>query len=129
MMNFENMILHRITRHALLVPLALGMAYASPLDDRIKTFRDAAAQKEADVIEILHTGLAEGRSAEAFAAVKPWLADNAADSTRFLFLAAQSAEFAGEWRQAVNFYRKLAELLPPAHQPPRRCGFRLSPHA
>jgi outer membrane protein assembly factor BamD (BamD/ComL family) len=107
MMNFENMILHRITRHALLVPLTLGMAHASPLDDRIKTFRDAAAQKEADVIEILHTGLAEGRSAEAFAAVKPWLADNAADSTRFLFLAAQSAEFAGEWRQAVNFYRKL----------------------
>jgi tetratricopeptide (TPR) repeat protein len=91
-----------------LVSLCLPLlSNAAPLDDRIKAFKAATVQNEAAVAEILQTGLAEGRSAEAFAAVKPWLADNAADSTKFLFLAAQSAEFAGEWRQAVSLYRKL----------------------
>jgi outer membrane protein assembly factor BamD (BamD/ComL family) len=85
----------------------ITLAQAAPLDDRITAFKAATTQNEAAVSEILQLGLTENRSALAFAAVKPWLADNAAESTRFLFLAAQSAEFAGEWRQALSLYRKL----------------------
>jgi len=85
----------------------LSVLTAAPLDDRITAFKAATTQNEAAVSEILKLGLTENRSALAFAAVKPWLADNAVESTRFLFLAAQSAEFAGEWRQAISFYRKL----------------------
>ena len=90
--------------------LTLGWASAAPLDDRITAFKAAPTQTESTVSEILALGLSENRSAIAFAAVKPWLADNAADSAKFLFMAAQSAEFAGEWRPAVSFYRKLLKL-------------------
>jgi len=83
------------------------LSTAAPLDDRITAFKSAATQNEPAVSEILQLGLTENRSALAFAAVKPWLAQNEANSVKFLFLAAQSAEFAGEWRQAVSFYRKL----------------------
>ena len=83
------------------------LSHAAPLDDRITAFKSAAIQNESAVSEILKLGLTENRSALAFAAVKPWLAQNEANSAKFLFLAAQSAEFAGEWRTAVSFYRKL----------------------
>ncbi len=89
------------------LPLTIGLAIAAPLDDRITAFKAAASQTEAGATEILDLGLTENRSALAFAAVKPWLAANAADSPKLLFSAAQSAEFAGEWRQAVGLYRKL----------------------
>ncbi len=89
------------------ISLTLGWATAAPLDDRIKAFKAAPTQAETAVSEILDLGLSENRSAIAFAAVKPWLAENAAESSKFLFLAARSAEFAGEWRQSVSFYRKL----------------------
>ena len=85
----------------------LSVLTAAPLDDRITAFKAAATQNEAAVSEILQLGLTENRSALAFAAVKPWLANNPAENTKFLFLAAQSAEFAGEWRPALSFYRKL----------------------
>jgi hypothetical protein len=92
----------------LTLTLALPLlTHAAPLDDRITAFKSAATQNEPAVSEILQLGLTENRSALAFAAVKPWLAQNEANSVKFLFLAAQSAEFAGEWRQAVSFYRKL----------------------
>ena len=84
-----------------------GVLAAAPLDDRITAFKSATTQNEAAVSEILQLGLTENRSALAFAAANPWLAANAAESPKFLFLAAQSAEFAGEWRPALSFYRKL----------------------
>lgn len=92
------------------LPLTLGFAVAAPLDDRITAFKAAPTQTEAAVSEILGLGLTETRSALAFAAVKPWLAANTSESAKLLFQAAQSAEFAGEWRQAVSFYRKLLKL-------------------
>ena len=113
MMNWDSMMLRRITRHALIVPLALGMAYASPLDDRIKAFRAAATQNEADVAEILKTGLTEQRSAEAFAATRAWLTANPSESATLLFQAAKAAEFAGEWNDALSFYGKFLKLPNP----------------
>jgi outer membrane protein assembly factor BamD (BamD/ComL family) len=83
------------------------LSHAAPLDDRITAFKAATTQNEAAVSEILQLGLSEQRSALAFAAVNPWLASNPVESPKFLFLAAQSAEFAGEWRQALSLYRKL----------------------
>ncbi|MCH7224681.1 tetratricopeptide repeat protein [Haloferula sp. A504] len=80
---------------------------SAPLDDRIAAFEDAATQTEGSVAEILKSGLAENRSALAFAAVKPWLAANPGLSNDTLFQAARSAERAGEWSSAASFYRKL----------------------
>lgn len=97
-----------VTKFFLPLSLALPLlSTAAPLDDRITAFKAATTQNEAAVVEILQLGLTENRSALAFAAVNPWLAGNTAESTKFLFLAAQSAEFAGEWRQALSLYRKL----------------------
>lgn len=84
-----------------------SFALASPLDDRIKAFKEASEQNEQAVQSVLDAGLKEGRSARAFAAVKGWLANQSTDSSRLLFAAGQSAEFAGEWEEAVGFYRKL----------------------
>jgi outer membrane protein assembly factor BamD (BamD/ComL family) len=92
------------------ITLTLGCAVAAPLDDRIAAFKAAPTQTENAVSGILELGLSENRSALAFAAVKPWLTTNAAESAKLIFLAAQSAEFAGEWRQAVSFYRKLLKM-------------------
>ncbi len=94
----------------LIAPFSLASAIAAPLDDRITAFKAAPTQTETAVGEILELGLTEHRSALAFAAVKPWLAANAAESAKLLFASAQSAELAGEWRQAVSFYRKLLKL-------------------
>jgi len=82
-------------------------AFASPLDDRIATFKEAPTQTENAVSEILENGLKENRSALAFASVKPWLTANPSESQEFLHRAAQSAEFAGDWTAAASFYRKL----------------------
>ncbi len=90
--------------------ISLGCATAAPLDDRIKAFKSAATQSEGAVSEILELGLTENRSAVAFASVKPWLASNNAESSKLIFLAAQNSEFAGEWKQAVSFYRKLLKM-------------------
>ncbi|MFZ9935507.1 MAG: tetratricopeptide repeat protein [Luteolibacter sp.] len=83
------------------------LSAAAPLDDRIAAFEAAATQTESAVAEILRTGLAENRSALAFAAVKPWLDASPAPSQDTLFRAAQAAERAGEWTTAASFYRKL----------------------
>ena len=92
------------------ISLTLGLATAAPLNDRIKAFKAAPTQTEAAVSEILELGLTENQSAVAFASVKPWLANSTAESAKFLFLAARSAEYAGESRQAVSLYRKLLKL-------------------
>ncbi|MFM2170699.1 MAG: hypothetical protein RI957_928, partial [Verrucomicrobiota bacterium] len=80
--------------------------HASPLDDRISSFKSAATQNESAVADILRVGLAEKRSAEALATTRAWLTANPTDSAALLLLAAQSAEFAGELQDAVSFYRK-----------------------
>lgn len=90
-----------------LLYLLASSSIASPLDDQIAKFKDAATQNEGAVSQILQTGMNESRSAEAFAAVKPWLTANPSLSEQSLFRAAQSAERAGEWSSAVSFYRKL----------------------
>ena len=83
-----------------------GVLAAAPLDDRITAFKAATTQNEAAVSEILKTGLAEKRSAEAFAATRTWLTANPSESAPLLFQAAQAAEFAGEPQDALAFYRK-----------------------
>ena len=82
-------------------------ALANPLDDQIAAYKTAANQTEAAVSAILQSGLAEGRSAQAFTAVKPWLDAQPSPSPAVLWQAGQSAERAGEWPAAVSFYRKL----------------------
>lgn len=90
--------------------ISLGFANAAPLDDRIKAFKAADTQTDSAVSEILQLGLTENRSAVAFASVKQWFASNASESPKLIFLAAQSSEYAGEWKQAVSFYRKLLKM-------------------
>jgi tetratricopeptide (TPR) repeat protein len=90
--------------------ITLGCATAAPLDDRIKAFKAAGTQAESAVSEILELGLTENRSAVAFASVKPWFATNATETPKLILLAAQNSEYAGEWKQAVSFYRKLLKM-------------------
>jgi len=51
-------------------------ALATPLDDRIAAFEQADTQSEGAVANVLKAGLDEQRSAEALAAVRPWLPAN-----------------------------------------------------
>lgn len=90
-----------------------GVLAAAPLDDRITAFKAAATQNEASVTEILKTGLQEQRSAEAFAATRSWLTANPSESAPLLFQAAKAAEYAGEWNDALSFYRKFLKLPNP----------------
>ena len=87
--------------------LGLSAVAATPLDDRIKAFKEAPTQTEGAVSQILQTGTKENRSAEAFAAVRSWLAANPTNSQSLLFNAGRAAEFGGEWEEAVGFYRKM----------------------
>ena len=80
---------------------------ASPLDDLIAAYKTAPTQNEAAVSAILASGLKEGRSAQAFIAVKPWLDAQPAPSPALLWQAGQVSERAGEGPAAVSFYRKL----------------------
>ena len=82
-------------------------ATASPLDDKIQAFDVAQTQTEGAVAGILQAGLAEHRSAEAFAAVRSWLSANPTTDQTLLFRAGKVAEYAGEWSEAVSFYRRL----------------------
>jgi len=84
-------------------------AVAAPLDDQIAAFGKARPQNEAAVQRVLDAGLAEGRSAEAYAAVAAWLDTNAIQSQPLLFAAGRAAERAGEWSAATAFYRQLLE--------------------
>lgn len=84
-------------------------AVAAPLDDQIAAFDKARPQNEAAVQRVLDAGLAEGRSAEAYAAVAAWLDTNAIQSQPLLFAAGRAAERAGEWSAATAFYRQLIE--------------------
>ena len=87
--------------------IAAGWASASPLDDQIEAFKQAPTQTEGAVSQILQSGIKEQRSAKGFAAVRTWLGANPTNSQQLLFNAGQAAEYAGEWKEAVGFYRKL----------------------
>ena len=91
----------------------VSSTFAAPLDDQISAFKKAQTQNEAAVIQILQTGIREHRSARAFAAVQPWLNANPAESQNLLFYAGQAAEFAGQAKLAVSFYRKLLKKNAP----------------
>lgn len=92
---------------ALLLLFSIGKVEASPLDDRIASFREAQTQEASAVLEILSLAIKEHRCARGFVAVRPWFTANPTDSQQLLFAAGQAAEFAGEWEEAVGFYRKL----------------------
>jgi tetratricopeptide (TPR) repeat protein len=86
---------------------SVAMTVAAPLDDQITAFKSAPTQTEDAVSRILKSGLDEQRSAQAFAAVKPWLTANPSTSQDTIYQAARSAEYAADWSSAVSFYRKL----------------------
>lgn len=103
---------HRLMRITALISLSLlggGLLQASPLDDRIKEFENAANPEEAQAIRLLQQGLQENRSARAYAATKSWLATHPGASPALSFEAGRVAERAGEWTSAVSFYRKLIQ--------------------
>jgi tetratricopeptide (TPR) repeat protein len=87
--------------------ISTGGITASPLDDQIVAFKDAPTQTEGAVTQILQSGIKEYRSAKGFAAVRTWLGANPTSSQQLLFKAGQAAEYAGEWKDAAGFYRKL----------------------
>jgi len=89
------------------VAFATAPAVASPLDDKIKAFGEATTQTAEAVGDVLKTGLSEKRSAEAYAAMKAWLAANPTDSQALLVYAGRTAQYAGEMTDAASFYRKL----------------------
>ena len=95
--------------YACLLAFAAATAVAAPLDDQIAAFAKARPQDAADVQRVLDAGLAEGRSAQAYAAVAGWLNANAVSAQPLLFAAARSAEYAGEWSVAASLYRQLLE--------------------
>ncbi|MFM8952699.1 MAG: hypothetical protein ACKOOF_06520, partial [Planctomycetaceae bacterium] len=94
---------------ACLLAFVAATATAAPLDDQIAAFAKARPQDAAGVQRVLDAGLAEGRSAQAYAAVAAWLDANAVSAQPLLFAAARSAEFAGEWSVAASLYRQLLE--------------------
>ena len=85
-----------------------GRAFASPLDDRVAAFNDpAVVQDQAKVTQILQAGVQENRSAEALAAVQPWLNRNDLSSGAGLFYAGLAAERSGQWLDAIGYYQRL----------------------
>jgi len=100
--------------HVLITICLLGVlglpAWASPLDDRIATFEaPATTQDQAMVLNILRIGVEEHRSAEALAAVQPWISRNRLDHPQALFYAGQASEESGVWLAAVGYYQRLLQ--------------------
>jgi len=89
--------------------LSTQPALAAPLDDNITSFEEQAQADEQVVMQVLQAGLKENRSARAFAATRAWITENPDSSATLTFHAAQVAERAGQWTQAVSFYRKLTQ--------------------
>jgi tetratricopeptide (TPR) repeat protein len=100
-----------ITDTCLLITLAsllvLAPAFASPLDDQMAAFKKADQQTEEAVAQLLKLAIDEKRAAEALAVVKPWLDLHPVNSPSALFYAGLSLQTAGEWADAVIFYRKI----------------------
>ena len=94
----------------LLLLLALSLASparATPLDDQLEAFKKADQQTEAAVERLLKTGIDEKRAAETLAVVKPWLDLHPVTSPTALFYAGLCLQTAGDWTDAVIFYRKI----------------------
>lgn len=92
----------------LLVSMFSLHAFASPLDDRIEAFDDAAVvPDQAAVTQLLKTGVQEKRSAEALAAVQAWLNRNDLSASEGLLYAGQAAERSGQWLDALGYYQRL----------------------
>lgn len=91
----------------------VGAAYGTALDDRMAEFRQSVAQTEAQVTGVLEAGVDEGRSAEALAAVQPWLNRNPLNGDKALFVAGQASERAGQWQAAVGYYQRLLQMPNP----------------
>jgi hypothetical protein len=70
-------------------------------------FKKADQQTEEAVAELLKTVLMRSRAAEALAVVKPWLDLHPVASQSAQFYAGLSLQTAGEWADAVIFYRKI----------------------
>ena len=100
-----------ITDYCLLITLAsllaLAPALATPLDDQMEAFKKADQQTEDAVARLLKAGIDEKRSAEVLAVVKPWLDLHPVASPSAQFYAGLSLQTAGDWADAVIFYRKV----------------------
>jgi tetratricopeptide (TPR) repeat protein len=70
-------------------------------------FKKADQQTEEAVAKLLKTSIDESRAAEALAVVKPWLDLHPVASQSAQFYAGLSLQTAGEWADAVIFYRKI----------------------
>jgi tetratricopeptide (TPR) repeat protein len=94
--------------------LLCAVATASPLDDQLKPFKTAPEkQSESALINTLKTALAEHRSAEAFAVVRPWLARQQPKTQNGLYYAGISAEYSGDLSAATDFYKALLNSTKP----------------
>ncbi len=82
-------------------------ALATPLDDQMEAFKKADQQTEEAVARLLKTGIDEKRAAEVLAVVKPWLDLHPVASQSAQFYAGLCLQTAGEWADAVIFYRKV----------------------
>ena len=84
------------------------------LDEQIAAFEDASAtQSEAQLTALLKAGVSEKRSAEALAAVQPWLNRNNLQTQQALFYAGQTAEHSGQLLAAVGYYQRLLQMPKP----------------
>jgi outer membrane protein assembly factor BamD (BamD/ComL family) len=80
---------------------------ATPLDDQMEAFKKADQQTEEAVARLLKTAIDEKRAAEVLAVVKPWLDLHPVASPSAQFYAGLALQNAGEWADAVIFYRKV----------------------
>jgi len=97
---------------AMLVQGMAGPALATALDDQLAAFEQAAHRSEAMMATLLKTAVDERREAEAIPTLKTWLEANTPSSQALLFYAGQVMQHAGEWSDAVIFYRKLLRNQP-----------------
>ncbi len=83
---------------------------ATPLDDRVRAFAQAqSTPSEEQVSALLSVGIAEQRSAEALAAVQPWLSSNPPAQPQTMLYAGQACESSGQWLAAIGHYQRLLQ--------------------
>ncbi|MBT3198307.1 MAG: hypothetical protein HN350_00160 [Phycisphaerales bacterium] len=96
------------------VLLLCAVATATPLDDQLAPFKTAPEkQSESALANTLKTALAEHRSAEAFAVVRPWLARRQPKTQTGLYYAGISAEYSGDLSAATDFYKAILDNAKP----------------
>lgn len=104
----------RMLRLFILTGCLLGVACTLPaatLDEQLTAFRENdEATTEGGALALLKRGMAEHRAPEVYAALGGWLREHSLTSPESLFLAAHSAELAGDASDAVSHYRRLLSL-------------------